>query len=84
MRSRRVVVEGYSSLKNTPLTDPRLVEIAKAHGATVPQVVLRWQLHHDVVIIPKSTHAARIRENLSVLEFSLSATEISTIDVSFA
>jgi 2,5-diketo-D-gluconate reductase A len=84
MRSRRVVVEGYSSLKNTPLTDARLVEIAKAHGATVPQVVLRWQLHHDIVIIPKSTHEARIRENLSVLEFSLSATEISTIDVSFA
>jgi len=59
------------------------VAIAQAHGVTVPQVVLRWQLHHDIVIIPKSTRAERMRENLSVLEFSLSADEISTIDVAF-
>lgn len=79
MRDRRVVVEGYSSLKNTPLDDPRLVAIAAAHDATVPQVVLRWQLHHDIVIIPKSTHRARMEENLSVLRFSLTAEELATI-----
>ncbi|MEV8515496.1 aldo/keto reductase [Dactylosporangium sp. NPDC051484] len=80
MRQRRVVVEGYSSLKNTPLDDPRLVAIASAHGVTVPQVVLRWQLHHDIVIIPKSTREARLRENLAVLDFELTAEEIATID----
>jgi diketogulonate reductase-like aldo/keto reductase len=80
MRERRVVVEGYSSLKNTPLDDPRLVAIASAHGVTVPQVVLRWQLHHDIVIIPKSTREPRMRENLSVLEFALTDAEIATID----
>jgi 2,5-diketo-D-gluconate reductase A len=80
MRERRVVVEGYSSLKNTPLDDPRLVSIASAHGVTVPQVVLRWQLHHDIVIIPKSTREARMRENLGVLEFTLTDAEIATID----
>jgi 2,5-diketo-D-gluconate reductase A len=80
MRERRVVVEGYSSLKNTPLDDPRLVAIAAAHGVTVPQVVLRWQLHHDIVIIPKSTREERMRENLAVLDFSLTAEEIATID----
>ncbi|MER7003384.1 aldo/keto reductase [Dactylosporangium sp. NPDC000555] len=80
MRERRVVVEGYSSLKNTPLNDPRLVAIASAHGVTVPQVVLRWQLHHDIVIIPKSAREARMRENLAVLGFALTAEEIATID----
>jgi 2,5-diketo-D-gluconate reductase A len=80
MRDRRVVVEGYSALKNTPLEDPRLVAIAAAHGVTVPQVVLRWQLHHDVVIIPKSTRRERMVENLSVLDFSLSAEELETIN----
>ncbi|GAA2614650.1 aldo/keto reductase [Dactylosporangium fulvum] len=80
MRHRRIVVEGYSSLKNTPLTDPRLVAVAEAHGVTVPQVVLRWQLHHDIVVIPKSTHENRMRENLSVLSFELTADEIATID----
>ena len=79
MRQRRIVVEGYSSLKNTPLDDPRLVEIAEAHGVTVPQVVLRWQLHHDIVIIPKSTRRERMTENLSVLDFSLSAQELQTV-----
>ncbi|GAA0736471.1 aldo/keto reductase [Dactylosporangium roseum] len=80
MRRRRIVVEGYSSLKNTPLTGRRLVAIAEAHGVTVPQVVLRWQLHHDIVAIPKSTHEHRMRENLSVLSFELTADEIATID----
>jgi diketogulonate reductase-like aldo/keto reductase len=80
MRERQVVVEGYSSLKNTPLDDPRLVAIAAAHGATVPQVVLRWQLHHDIVIIPKSTREARMRENLAVLAFSLTEDQLATID----
>jgi diketogulonate reductase-like aldo/keto reductase len=80
MRDRRVVVEGYSSLKNTPLDDPRLVAIASAHGVTVPQVVLRWQLHHDIVIIPKSTREARMRENVSVLSFELTEDELATID----
>jgi diketogulonate reductase-like aldo/keto reductase len=79
MRDRRVVVEGYSALKNTPLDDPRLVAIAAAHGVTVPQVVLRWQLHQDVVIIPKSTHRDRMEQNLSVLSFSLTADELATI-----
>jgi len=80
MRSRNVVVEGYSSLKNTPLEDPRLVAIAAAHGVTVPQVVLRWQLHHDIVIIPKSTRPERQQENLSVLSFALTEDELATID----
>ncbi|GAA4250945.1 aldo/keto reductase [Dactylosporangium darangshiense] len=83
MRDRRVVVEGYSSLKNTPLDDPRLVAIAQAHGVTVPQVILRWQLHHDIVIIPKSTREARMRENLAVLGFELTSDEIETIDTAF-
>jgi diketogulonate reductase-like aldo/keto reductase len=80
MRERRIVVEGYSSLKNTPLDDPRLVAIAAAHNATVPQVVLRWQLHHGIVIIPKSTREERMRENLSVLSFELSTDELGVID----
>ncbi|WP_433209306.1 aldo/keto reductase [Dactylosporangium sp. CS-047395] len=80
MRDRRVVVEGYSALKNTPLDDPRLVRIAEAHGVTVPQVVLRWQLHHDVVIIPKSTHPERMAQNLAVLDFSLTADEIAAVN----
>jgi diketogulonate reductase-like aldo/keto reductase len=77
---RGVVVEGYSVLKKTNLRDPVLKEIAAAHGVTVSQVVLRWHLEHDIVMIPKSAHRARIAENLDLFGFSLTPDEVARID----
>jgi 2,5-diketo-D-gluconate reductase A len=51
---RGVAVEGYSGFKRTDLRAPALVAAARAHGVTVPQVVVRWHVQHDVVVIPKS------------------------------
>jgi diketogulonate reductase-like aldo/keto reductase len=53
-RRRGVVLEGYSPFKNTDLRHPVLTEIAARHGVTPAQVVLRWHLDHQVVVIPKS------------------------------
>src|SRR5439155_26040106 len=53
-RDRGVVVEGYSPFRNTNLRDRVLAEIAQAHGVTPAQVVLRWHLQHEIVVIPKS------------------------------
>lgn len=77
---RRVQLEGYSPLKTTNLADPRLVQIAQAHAVTPAQVVIRWHLEHDVVVIPKSTHAGRIAENADVFGFDLSPGEVSELD----
>ena len=79
-RERGVVLEGYSPFKNTDLGDPVLREVADAHGVTPAQVVLRWHLDHDVVVIPKSATPERIRANLAVGGFSLSAEEVARID----
>jgi diketogulonate reductase-like aldo/keto reductase len=79
-RERGVVLEGYSPLRDTDLSDPVLVEIAAAHGKTPAQVVLRWHVEHEIVVIPKSVTPARIRENFEILDFSLSPDEVARID----
>jgi diketogulonate reductase-like aldo/keto reductase len=57
-----------------------LVEIAEKHQRTVAQIVLRWHIQHGVVVIPKSVHEYRIRENADLFGFSLSADEMARID----
>lgn len=79
-RDRGVVVEGYSPFKNTNLRARVLGEIARAHGVTPAQVVLRWHIQHQIVVIPKSVTPARLKENLDVLGFRLTATELASID----
>ena len=77
---RGVVVEGYSGFKRTDLRAPDLVAAAQAHGVTVPQVVVRWHVQHDVVVIPKSKTPDRIAANIDVDGFALSADEMAAID----
>jgi 2,5-diketo-D-gluconate reductase A len=77
---RGIAVEGYSSLKNTNLDDPVLAKIAAAHGVTPAQVVLRWQLEHNVVAIPKSAQPDRIVANIDLFGFALNADEVASID----
>jgi 2,5-diketo-D-gluconate reductase A len=79
-RSRGVQLEGYSPLRTMRLHDPRLVRIAEMHGVTPAQVVIRWHLEHEVVVIPKSTRPERIASNADVFSFSLSADEIEALD----
>jgi 2,5-diketo-D-gluconate reductase A len=80
LHERGVVVEGYSPLKDTNLNDPVLTEIAVAHGVTPAQVVLRWHLEHDIVVIPKSSEPKRIAANLDLFGFSLDPAEVARID----
>ncbi len=79
-RERGVVLEGYSVLKNSNLRSPVLAEIANAHAVTPTQVLLRWHLEHDIVMIPKSVDPARIAANLDLFGFSLTPDEVARID----
>jgi 2,5-diketo-D-gluconate reductase A len=79
-RRRGVVLEGYSPFKNTDLRHPVLAEIAARHGVTPAQVVLRWHLDHEVVVIPKSATPERIATNFDVFGFSLTTEELGRID----
>jgi 2,5-diketo-D-gluconate reductase A len=79
-RRRGVVLEGYSPVKNTDLRHPVLAEIAARHGVTPAQVVLRWHLDHEVVVIPKSATPERISANFDVCGFTLADEELRRID----
>ncbi|MFW6186458.1 MAG: aldo/keto reductase [Actinomycetota bacterium] len=61
------------------LAHPALEAIARTHGKTVAQVILRWLLQRDIAVVVKSTRAARLRENLDVFDFQLSKDEMTTI-----
>lgn len=59
--------------------DPVLAGIAKKHGKTPAQVILRWHLQRGVVVIPKSTHIERMRQNLDVFDFTLDGEDMAAI-----
>ena len=75
-----ITVEAWSPLMKGNLSLPTLVELAEKHHRTPAQIVLRWHIQHGVVVIPKSVHEYRIRENADLFGFSLSADEMARID----
>jgi len=70
----------YRGTGRSTLQDPAIVAIARAHGKTAAQVMLRWHLQRGRSAIPKSSKPARIAENFDVLGFSLTADELGTLD----
>ena len=69
---------------NGMFTNPVLSKIAEAHGKSVAQIILRWNIQRNIIIIPKSTHKNRMLENISVWDFELTDAErkeIQTLDL---
>ena len=60
-------------------SDPALTAIAEQHGKTARQVTLRFMLQMGVVLIPKTTSRDRLRENIDIFDFELSAGEMQTL-----
>ncbi len=80
-RAHKIQMEAYSPLtRNRRLDDPVVGAIARAHGRSPAQVLIRWGLQLGFVEIPKSVHRERIRENAKVFDFSLSATEMEQLE----
>lgn len=64
---------------NGMFTNPVLTEIAASHKKTVSQVILRWDLQRDLIIIPKSVHKNRMIENMDIKDFELSKVDMQKI-----
>jgi methylglyoxal/glyoxal reductase len=80
-RAKGIAVEAYSPLtKGQRLAHPAIVHMAKRVGRTPAQVLLRWGVQHDFIILPKSTREERIRENSNVFDFELSARDMAELD----
>jgi 2,5-diketo-D-gluconate reductase A len=79
--ARDVAVVGYSSLgTGRHLSDGTVTEIAGRLGRTPAQVLLRWCLQRDALVIPKSTHRERIEENGQLFDFELSGQDMTALD----
>jgi diketogulonate reductase-like aldo/keto reductase len=79
--ARGIVVEAYSPLtKGLRLDHPEVRRIADAAGRSAAQVLLRWGLQHELVVLAKSVSPARLAENLAVLDFELSAEHMAALD----
>jgi len=77
----RIVVEAYSPLtKGARLSHPVVVDVAHRVCRSPAQVLLRWALQHDLVILPKSTRAERIAENAALFDFELGRAEMERLD----
>ncbi|MBD8659895.1 aldo/keto reductase [Frigoribacterium sp. CFBP 8754] len=76
-----IVTESWSPLakQSELLTESVVTEIARAHGKTPTQVVLRWHVQLGAVPVPKSADPGRQRENLDVFDFELTEAEVVAI-----
>jgi diketogulonate reductase-like aldo/keto reductase len=73
-------ITSYAGGEKSTFDDPTLLEIARRHGKSAPQVMLRWHLQEGRSAIPKSTKPARIAENFDVFDFELAGDEVASID----
>ena len=78
---RAIALEAYSPLgTGRHLDDPTITEIAARIGRTPAQVLIRWAIQRDTIVIPKSTHRERIEENGRVFDFELSDGDMAALD----
>jgi 2,5-diketo-D-gluconate reductase A len=80
-QQRNIVIEAYSPLgTGRHLSHQTVRRIAAAIDRTPAQVLLRWSLQHNLVVIPKSTHRERIEENAQIFDFTLSDQDMAALD----
>ena len=82
-KAHNIAVEAYSPMaRGADLNagDGVIERIARAHGVTEAQVILRWHIENGTIIIPKSVHADRQRQNLDLFGFVLDPDEHAAID----
>lgn len=81
-REHGIATEAWSPIGKggALLKDERLVALGEKYGQSPAQIVLRWHIQQDNIVFPKSVTPSRIRENIDVFDFELSADDIATID----
>lgn len=80
VKEENIAVEAWSPLgRGAVLKDSTIQEIAKRHQKSTAQVILRWHLQQDSIIIPKSSTPSRIAENADIYDFELTNDEMEKI-----
>jgi methylglyoxal/glyoxal reductase len=80
-KNNKIQLEAYSPLtRGKRLNHPNILDLAKKYDKTPAQVLIRWSLQHDIIVIPKSIHEARIKENSQVFDFQLEPKDMKLLD----
>jgi 2,5-diketo-D-gluconate reductase A len=82
LRSEGVQLESWGPFaegRNDLFSNPILTAIGEPHGKSVAQVVLRWLIQRDVVVIPKTVSPERMAQNLDVFDFALTDDDMAAI-----
>ena len=76
-----VAMESWSPLMKGKVADIELLQkLSKKYGKSIVQIVLRWNIDTDVIVIPKSVTPQRIKENFDIFDFQLSQEDIEAIN----
>lgn len=68
----KIRTEAWSPLGRGALLDEQvIIDLARKHGKTPAQIILRWHIENELIVIPKSAHPTRLRENIDVFNFAL-------------
>lgn len=80
-KQNNIQLEAYRPLtKGKKLDDKTVEEIANKYNKTDAQILLRWNLQHGCIPIPKSTHKERIEENINIFDFEISEEDMKKLD----
>ena len=80
-KANGIAITSWSPLaRGQLLTEPTLLAIGEKYGKTATQVMIRWHLQNNLIVIPKSVTPSRIKENSEVADFELSADDMALIN----
>jgi diketogulonate reductase-like aldo/keto reductase len=80
-KNNHIQLEAYSPLtRGEKLNHATVITIAQKYDKTPAQILIRWSLQHDLVVIPKSIHEKRIKENSEVFDFQLEEQDMKLLN----
>ena len=80
-RSKNIQLESYSPLtKGRQLNDSILKKIGEKYGKTPAQILIRWNIEHNVIVIPKSSNKVRIQQNSEVFDFKIKPEDMKILN----
>ena len=80
-KTNNIIIESWSPLgSGRMLDDATVATLARKHGKSIAQIIIRWHLQQGLIVIPKTTHRERMVENFDVFGFELDADDMGEIN----